>query len=445
MAKVKVKKRKLSSLFFRILGSLVIPLLLLLGAITVLILRRELETQKRYYRQEARSALESMDKRFRKAAETEPDFWETPERLKAEIARLEQALELGKVDVIDPIRRASIADPLRAVGDEEMANVRAGLGRRREGAPYYVVVDERRQRLSGYLPLRDKLRNRILVATLLYPLSSLKQAFVQTLATLGVMTAAALIVTLLIAIQLTARIIRPIRAINRACREILAGRLGEQVKVRTGDELELMASNFNRMSQALLAVTRQASDSNPLTGLPGNREITAEMYRRLETKEKFVYFHVDIDHFKAYNDRYGLGKGDDVLRRTGEVLAEAIREAEPAASFLGHQGGDDFVMMLDTVSAPKAAERVCKKFDEAIKGFYSKEDYERGYFLAEDSRSQSLSGEAEVKRHPLMSISLAGVSNLRADFFSCDEALERAVPVKKKAKKIPYSKFLIEE
>lgn len=438
--------RRPISLFYRIVGGITIPLLLLLFIFIFVIVRRELSLQSRYYNQEGRAILQSLDRRIVDDVFSDPALLDSPAKLRKRMDELSKVLKIEKVDLIDYVRQTSITSSRGTVlSDEELLNIQKTLDLKRKGTGYYLTQSRDKRVLLGYLPLQDPVKNRILIATTQSRLLSVKKASAELLSTFGLITLVVFAIALFIAFGLTIRIVRPIRAINRACREILEGNLGLQVSVRTGDELEIMANNFNRMSQSLLVMTRQASDSNPLTRLPGNREITRELSQRIESREKFAYFHADLDHFKAYNDHYGLAKGDDVIRRTGEMITETIHEVNNKRNFVGHQGGDDFVLMLDLIDGPQIADAVCKKFDAALKEFYDQETLERGYFVGEDERAASLTGEVEIKRHPLMSISLAGVSNQKRDFLSYQDVMGRSVPVKKKAKKIPYSKFLIEE
>lgn len=444
--------RRLKPLFYRILGGIAIPLTILLFAFTFLLLRREVEMQHRQYTQEGKMALERFNHEFSVLIE-DPSILSSKEALLKQIDWITKRLEAEQIDVIDPILRSSILNtgasknPSKqwAVTKEHLAKVQESLALKRQNIPYDMSLQEKGQKIYGYLPFRDIQKNRMYVAVVQFKLSDFKKALQATANIMGIVFGFILVTAFFISYGLTLRIIRPLQAINKACREMLSGKLGNQVKVTTGDELELLASNFNKMSQALLIMTHRAEDSNPLTQLPGNRQIAAEVKKRLEDGRKFVFFHLDIDHFKAYNDAYGLARGDDALRNTSRVLQEVAQSFENQEIFIGHQGGDDFVMITSPAFAEQIAAAVCKKFDASLKDFYTTEDLQRGYFMSEDARSVSLSVETEIKRQPLMSISIAGVSNRKKEYKLIDEILERAVGVKKQAKKIPYSVHIIDE
>ena len=93
----------------------------------------------------------------------------------------------------------------------------------------------------------------------------------------------------------------------------------------------------------MLDINRTVS---PLTGLPGNVQIHAEMKKRLFNKEKFVMLYIDLDNFKAYNDVYGFIKGDEVIKFTARVIQKNVHEIDEKNGFIGHIGGDDFIAII---------------------------------------------------------------------------------------------------
>ena len=95
---------------------------------------------------------------------------------------------------------------------------------------------------------------------------------------------------------------------------------------------------------------------SPLTGLPGNVQIQAEMKKRLLNKEQFAMFYFDLDNFKAYNDTYGFSNGDEIIKFTARTIVENVHKMGTEDSFIGHIGGDDFV----AITGPTDYERICK-------------------------------------------------------------------------------------
>lgn len=104
--------------------------------------------------------------------------------------------------------------------------------------------------------------------------------------------------------------------------------------------------------------------ANPLTGLPGNPAIEAEVSRRLQGGEPFAFFYIDIDRFKAFNDACGFAEGDRLILKTAGLIRESLGDG-----FVGHVGGDDFVALCGLEEAPHAAQRLARLFDECAPDF----------------------------------------------------------------------------
>jgi len=180
---------------------------------------------------------------------------------------------------------------------------------------------------------------------------------------------------------------------------------------------------------------RYATQSNPLTGLPGNIGIRAFLEEQIKSKRDFACVYFDLDNFKAYNDKYGFSKGDEVIKKTSELIAEIFRNS--SIGYVGHIGGDDFV----TVIHPDEVQELCTdfifKFDSEVPTFYSNEDFQRGYI-------EAIGRNNEKDTFPLMTISLSVITS-QGDS-RCNSFLEIgkiAAEVKKKVKTIKGSAFLI--
>ncbi len=168
------------------------------------------------------------------------------------------------------------------------------------------------------------------------------------------------------------------------------------------DELMLRVRN-------MLQLSRSQRDANPLTGLPGNRAITRELEKRLEDGESFGYLYLDLDNFKAYNDYYGYSRGDRVIALLAECIAAVVEERDSAESFVGHVGGDDFVVIVSEDEAMELAETMKNRFDESIRFLYEPEDWERGYIEIPD-RADSL------KKFPPVSVTIAVIIDTAGRF-----------------------------
>ncbi|MCX7746084.1 MAG: response regulator [Clostridia bacterium] len=167
--------------------------------------------------------------------------------------------------------------------------------------------------------------------------------------------------------------------------------------------------------------------ANPLTGLPGNIEIQTEINSRIAKKEMFAVVYADLDNFKAYNDVYGFSSGDRAIKLTADILSDNVHSYASPGDFLGHVGGDDFVIVMSTSRVDALCEGIIKDFDKKILDLYSLEDKEKGYITTTNR-------QGEVMQYPIMSISIAVVSNERRVLLSHLQVAEIAAEVKKIAK-----------
>ncbi len=154
----------------------------------------------------------------------------------------------------------------------------------------------------------------------------------------------------------------------------------------------------------VLRRTERDLEANPLTRLPGNVSILTALSLRIETKALFAVCYVDLDKFKAYNDTYGFGKGDMVIRETARILIRATQESGNPDDFIGHIGGDDFVIVTTPAISDKICEAVIRYFDAAVPSFYNETDRQNGYILAHNRQGQQ-------QKIPLLSVSIGVVSN----------------------------------
>jgi len=127
----------------------------------------------------------------------------------------------------------------------------------------------------------------------------------------------------------------------------------------------------------LLIVNRTVS---PLTGLPGNVQIQAELKKRLLRKEVFQVLYFDLDNFKAYNDVYGFLKGDEIIKLTAKIITKNVHIFENSDVFVGHIGGDDFIAIVDgKANYEEICQNVIAEFDSEITKFFNDEDLEKGF------------------------------------------------------------------
>ncbi len=152
--------------------------------------------------------------------------------------------------------------------------------------------------------------------------------------------------------------------------------------------------------QMVLRRTARDLEANPLTRLPGNLSIQRELERAIAAGGKRAVCYIDLNRFKAFNDHYGFKRGDDVIKRTADVLLETSRSTGGPEDFVGHIGGDDFIVITNAEHAEGLCDAIIRGFDTMAPQLYEPEDRRRGYLLHVDRKGQ------EVKL-PLLSISIA--------------------------------------
>ncbi len=160
---------------------------------------------------------------------------------------------------------------------------------------------------------------------------------------------------------------------------------------------------------ALLAwCRRRFLQTSPLTGLPGNAVLAAEIERRLPRRGELAVLAFDLDTFKGYNDRYGYARGDALLRWLGGLLLGCLSATARPGWLLGHLGGDDFLALVHPEEAPAVARTAIARFDAGIAAHYDPEDREAGGISTTSRTGQSV-------WHPLASLTVAQVTNEAED------------------------------
>jgi len=138
-------------------------------------------------------------------------------------------------------------------------------------------------------------------------------------------------------------------------------------------------------------IKRKTADTalNPLTRLPGSPAIEEEVHKRLAAGDVFAFLYIDADNFKSYNDVYGYAKGDEVIKHISALLAREARKHSPKNYFVGHIGGDDFVLLLGIPEAEKTAKAITEEFDRTIPSFYTETDRARGFITTADRKNKT--------------------------------------------------------
>lgn len=159
--------------------------------------------------------------------------------------------------------------------------------------------------------------------------------------------------------------------------------------------------------------------TSPVTGLPSSK-LVEEQLREIIHRKDWSVLYVGINHIDGFNDVYGFVAGDDVLRFTAMLLTAVVDEVGSGSEFIGHIGGDDFVVISTPDQAPRIKQRLTQRFDEQVRTFYGFRDRERGYIKVE---GQSV---------PLMTLALGVIHHDSAPFADIREITEVAAEARRR-------------
>ena len=198
-------------------------------------------------------------------------------------------------------------------------------------------------------------------------------------------------------------------------------------------DFEYLLYTINNITN-LLYLNRKVS---PLTNLPGNVQIQAEIKRRLMKKEYFVMLYLDLDNFKAYNDVYGFSKGDEIIKFTARTIINNVHAKDEDNNFVGHIGGDDFIAIVEDEDYERICQNIVLEFDKNVKKYFSEEDVEKGYLEVPNRKGI-------IEEFPLTTISVGAVEVDPGRFHNTLEIGEAGAQVKHLSKTIPGSTYVID-
>jgi PleD family two-component response regulator len=197
------------------------------------------------------------------------------------------------------------------------------------------------------------------------------------------------------------------------------------VKPYSNEELLLRVRN-------VLEWNIRQKEANPLTGLPGNTAIEREMIARIAQKKPFAFLYIDIDNFKGFNDYYGYQKGDEIIGFLADILRRTIEKLGGQDDFIGHIGGDDFVLVASPSRAEIMAQYVVDEFDRGSLMKLDPKDVKRGYLEIRDR-------QGELKKIPVMAVTIALVKSTDNQIEHFAEVNDIASSLKEYGKRIDGS------
>ena len=223
-----------------------------------------------------------------------------------------------------------------------------------------------------------------------------------------------------------------------ATAHIAEGNFDYDPDIKTDDEIGRLSEAFLSMGKRLKKLEEMYLDASPLTRLPGGIAIENVLKKRLESKQSLAFCVLDLDNFKAFNDRYGYANGSEVIKETAKIIENAVKSKGGTDDFIGHVGGDDFVVITTPDRMREISSEVTTAFDKRIPLFYEPGDRERGYI-------QGKTRQGIEMQFPIMTISIAIVTNERRELTNPLEASEIAAELKDYAKTLPGSVFVVDK
>ncbi|ATJ84656.1 bifunctional diguanylate cyclase/phosphodiesterase [Halomonas beimenensis] len=178
----------------------------------------------------------------------------------------------------------------------------------------------------------------------------------------------------------------PLEALSRRVTGSPKGRRDDFVIVDGAGRYRGLGQVIDLLREITALQVRSARQANPLTGLPGNEVINDTLAARLAEGAPFAAVYADLDHFKAYNDAYGYAQGDQVIL----ALARSFQQEAGDDGFVGHVGGDDFMLVLPDEAGRARCEAILSRFERFIPSFYSREHRRAGGFPARNRQGEAV-------------------------------------------------------
>jgi len=240
-----------------------------------------------------------------------------------------------------------------------------------------------------------------------------------------------------VALSVILNIHHSLRHLTRAIMQVASGNYDVEIKLSSHDEFGQLSRDFLEMSRKLQEFEASNLDASPLTHLPGNLVIQRRVEELLRDNIPFGHAFVDLDHFKAYNDRYGYQNGSDIISEVGDIIKEIVTRDGNSDDFVGHIGGDDYIFLTSPEKVESLSATVIEEFDKMIPAKYSEEDRQAGFFVCQDRFGVE-------RQFPLMTISIAIICSDTSNYNSAIAISHECAKMKEHLKRLPGSNYLVD-
>lgn len=215
----------------------------------------------------------------------------------------------------------------------------------------------------------------------------------------------------------------PIDAVANIAMKRTVSRIYDSIIVTKNNMFLGIVTVMDLLIASINVRVKRASEASPLTGLPGNWAVQSTISDTIKATEPFSVIYLDLDNFKAYNDAYGFSNGDLMIAAVSKAMKANCEERD----FLGHIGGDDFVIVVKRTNVVPICEGIIKSFENLIQPLYLPEDWERGYIVSKNRNGF-------VENFPISTLSIAVITNKNGDFKTVEQLSKTIAVTKKKCK-----------
>ena len=247
-----------------------------------------------------------------------------------------------------------------------------------------------------------------------------------------------IVLGVLFALAITRHIYSSINKLRLATMQIAEGNFQYDPGIHTKDEIGDLARAFLAMGKRLKKLEEMYLDASPLTRLPGGVAVENVMNNRLASGRPVAFCVLDLDNFKVFNDHYGYAHGNKVIKETAKIIETATRMKGSPDDFVGHIDGDDFVVITTPADMRNVCSEIIRLFDERVPQFYDRKDLEKGYIFGKNRQGKEM-------QFPIMTISIAVVTNEQRTFVNTLEASTVAAELKDYAKTLASSVFVVDK
>ncbi len=269
-------------------------------------------------------------------------------------------------------------------------------------------------------------------------MKSMSQLSSSAFATTALLCILSIILGVLAGMVVTHHISSSINKLREATTHIAEGNFNYDPRINTEDEIGNLSVAFLAMGKRLLKLEEMYLDASPLTRLPGGIAIENALKQRLESRQPMAFCVIDLDNFKAFNDHYGYAHGNEVIKETARIIEVAAKAKGVPGDFIGHVGGDDFVVITTPDNMRTISSEIIRLFDERVPYFYDEEDRKNGFILGKNRQGEEMT-------FPLMTISIAIVTNEQRTLTNPLEASEIAAELKDYAKTVAKSIYVVDK